>query len=118
MPIGSYGDGMRRLLAISIALVATENGCLLIDEIDTGFHWTVMEDLWKLVAEAAQRSNVQVFATTHSFDCVKGLGALVRDRPDLQNLVSIHKIHSSLNKGVCVLGEEIPIAVEQDIEVR
>ena len=118
LPIGSYGEGMRRLLAVSLALVGTKNGCLLIDEIDTGFHWTVMEDMWRLVVEAAQRSSVQVFATTHSFDCIRGLGALVRSRPDLAEQVAIQKVHPSLEQAVCIPGEEIGIAVEQDIEVR
>ena len=118
LPIGSYGEGMRRLLAVSLALVGTKNGCLLIDEIDTGFHWTVMEDMWRLVVEAAQRSSVQVFATTHSFDCIRALGALVRSRPDLAEQVAIQKVHPSLEQAVCIPGEEIGVAVEQDIEVR
>ena len=118
LPIGSYGDGMRRLLAISLALASTKNGYLLIDEIDIGFHWTVMEDLWRLVVETAERLNVQVFATTHSYDCIKGLGALVRSRPDLAKQVTVQKMHRSLEQAVCIPGEEISIAVEQDIEVR
>ena len=118
LPVGSYGDGMRRLLAISLALVSTRDGCLLIDEIDTGLHWTVMEDMWRLVVEAAQRSNVQVFATTHSSDCIKGLGTLIRSRPDLAKLVAVQRVHQSLKQAVCVPGEDITIAVEQDIEVR
>ncbi len=118
LPVGSYGDGMRRLLAVSLALVATENGCLLIDEIDTGFHWTVMEDMWRLVVEGAGRSNVQIFATTHSYDCIKGLGELVRSRPDLAKSVAVHKVHRKLEQAVAIPGGEIPIAVEQDIEVR
>ena len=118
LPLGSYGDGMRRLLAISLALASTRDGCLLIDEIDTGLHWTVMEDMWRLVIEAAQRSNVQVFATTHSFDCVKRLGTLIRSRPDLAKLAAVQKVHQSLNQAVRVAGEDISIAVEQDIEVR
>ena len=117
-PVGSFGDGMRRLLAVSLALVGGENGCLLIDEIDTGFHWTVMEDMWRLVVEGAGRSNVQVFATTHSYDCIKGLGELVRTRPDLAESVSVHKVHRKLEQAVAIPGGEIPIAVEQDIEVR
>ena len=117
-PVGSLGDGMRRLLAVSLALVGGENGCLLIDEIDTGFHWTVMEDMWRLVVEGADRSNVQVFATTHSYDCIKGLGDLVRSRPDLAELVAVHKVHRRLEQAVAIPGGEIPIAVEQDIEVR
>ncbi len=118
LPIGSYGDGMRRLLAISLALVSTKNGCLLIDEIDTGLHWTVMEDMWRLVVEAAQRYNVQVFATTHSHDCIEGLSALIKSRPDLSESVAIQKVHRSLERAVCIPGEDIPIIVEQEIEVR
>ena len=118
LPIGSYGDGMRRLLAISLGLVSTENGCLLIDEIDTGLHWTVMEDMWRLVVEAAQRFNVQVFATTHSYDCIRGLGALIKSQPDLSEPVAIQKVHRSLEQAVCIPGEDIPTVVEQDIEVR
>lgn len=118
LPVGSYGDGMRRLLAISLALVSTRDGCLLIDEIDTGLHWTVMEDMWRLVVEAARRSNVQVFATTHSYDCIKGLGTLIRSAPDLADQVAVHKVHGSLEKAVHIAGSEIAIAVEQDIEVR
>ena len=118
LPIGSFGDGMRRLLAIGLALASTNDRCLLIDEIDSGLHWTVMEDMWRLVVGAAQRSNVQVFATTHSFDCVKGLGTLMRSRPDLAKQVAVQKVHRSLNQAVCVPGEDIAIAVEDDIEVR
>ena len=118
LPIGSYGDGMRRLLAISLALVGTKDGCLLIDEIDTGLHWTVMEDMWRLVVEAAQRYDVQVFATTHSYDCIRGLGALIKSQPDLSESVAIQKVHRSLEQAVCIPGEDIPTVVEQDIEVR
>ena len=118
LPIGSYGAGMLRLLAIGLALASTEDRCLLIDEIDSGLHWTVMEDMWRLVVGAAQSSNVQVFATTHSFDCVKGLGTLIRSRPDLAKHVAVQKVHRSLKQAVCVPGEDIAIAVEDDIEVR
>ncbi len=118
VPVGSLGEGMRRLLAVSLALVGGEGGCLLMDEIDTGFHWTVMEDMWRLVVEGAGRSNVQVFATTHSYDCIKGLGNMVRSRPDLAESVTVHKVHRKLEQAVPIPGGEIPIAVEQDIEVR
>ena len=118
LPLGSYGDGMRRLLAVSLALLSVKGGYLLIDKIDTGFHWTAMADVWRFVVEAADRSNVQVFATTHSYDCIKGLGTLVRTRPELAERVAIQKVHPSLNEAVYIPSTEIPMAVEQDIEVR
>ena len=118
MPIGSYGDGLRRLLELRLNLEAAANGFLLIDEIDTGLHWTIMEDLWRLLVEVAKKSNVQIFATTHSLDCIKGLGSLMRSQPDLAGDVSIQKMHVDLEQAVSFRGEQIRIAVEQDMEVR
>ena len=117
-PLGSYGDGMRRLLALSLSLIRTAKGFLLIDEIDTGLHWTVMEEMWRLVVETARRSSIQVFATTHSYDCVRGLASLVESQPDLAGEVSIQKIERSLKKAVSVDAQGIRVAVDQDIEVR
>ncbi len=116
-PFGSYGDGMRRLLALSISLIRTANGFLLVDGIDTGLHWTIMEDMWRLVVEAARKSSVQVFATTHSYDCIRGLASLVRSRPEFARDVSIQKI-GALDRAVSLDAEQILVAVDQDIEVR
>ncbi len=116
--IGSFGEGMRRLLDLSLALIDSANGVLLIDEIDTGLHWTVMEDLWRFVITAARQSNVQVFATTHSYDCLKGLASLMQNDPDLASDVSLQKIERALPQAVTLRGEQISVAIEQDIEVR
>ena len=118
MPIGSYGDGLRRLLALRLALVFATDGYLLIDEIDAGLHWTVIEDVWRLLIEVADRCNVQIFAATHSYDCVRGLGTLVRSRPGLAEKVSLQKVHADLDHSVPLRGEQIGTAVEQGIEVR
>ena len=118
LPIGTYGDGMRRLLALRLSFVGMANGFLLIDEIDTGLHWTIMEEMWQFVVEVARKSNAQIFATTHSYDCIRGLGSLIQSRPDLKDEVSIQKVDNSLKEAVCLRGEQIKVAVEQDIEVR
>ena len=118
VPLGSLGDGMRRLLALSLSLVRTGNGFLLIDEIDTGLHFTVMEEMWKLVVTTALESNVQVVATTHSYDCIQGLAALLESTPELAPEVSVQKIERSLAEAVSLNAEQIRVAVRQDIEVR
>ena len=118
VPIGSYGDGMRRLLALSLSLIQSANGFLLIDEIDTGLHWTAMEDMWRLIIHTARQSSIQVFATTHSYDCIRGLAALIESEPDLASDVSVQKIETSLEGAVSLDAEKIQVAVSQDIEVR
>lgn len=118
MPISTYGDGMRRLLALRLSFVGTANGFLLVDEIDTGLHWTVMEEMWQFIVEVARKNGVQIFATTHSYDCIRGLATLIHSRPDLADQVCIQKVDTSLKSAVCLRGEQIRVAVEQDIEVR
>ena len=62
IPIGSMGDGIWRLLGIALSLVGARGGILLVDEIDTGLHYSVMADMWRMVRETAARLDVQVFA--------------------------------------------------------
>ena len=118
VPLGSCGDGMRRLLALALSLIRAADGFLLIDEIDTGLHWTAMEETWRLIVTAARQANVQVFATTHSYDCVRGLASLVESLPDVAPDVSIQKIDRLLSKAVSLDAEQIRIAIDQDMEVR
>lgn len=76
IPIGSLGEGVWRMLAMAISLTQCKDGVLLIDEIDTGLHYSIMADLWRLICSTAEALNVQVFATTHSYDCVKALASV------------------------------------------
>jgi hypothetical protein len=71
LPLRSLGDGMNRLLGIGLAVANAKDGMLLIDEIDTGLHYSVLPDMWRLIFRVSQRLNVQVFATTHSLDCIQ-----------------------------------------------
>ena len=47
-----------------------------------------------------------------------GSETLVRSRPALAEKVSLQKVHAALDHAVPLRGEQIGIAVEQEIEVR
>ena len=118
LSLSSFGDGMRRLLALSLSLIDAANGVLLIDEIDGGLHWTVMEDLWRLVIGTARQANIQVFATTHSYDCIRGLASLIESSPDIAPDVSIQRMERSMNRAVSFDAADIHAVVDQNIEIR
>ena len=118
IPIGSMGDGIWRMLSVSLALAAAKGGILLMDDIDTGLHFTVMENMWKLITKAAGRLDVQVFATTHNSDCWKSLAAVLRDEDAMDDSVSIQRIEKEKNQAVAFTKDEIIIAAEREIEVR
>lgn len=115
VPIGSMGDGIWRLLGIALSLVRARDGVLLVDEIDTGLHYSVLEKMWRLVFETAERLNVQVFATTHSRDCYEALAAITQ--PD-RHEVSIQRIERGRVDAVSFDEGAISAAAARDIEVR
>jgi AAA15 family ATPase/GTPase len=118
VPIGSFGDGIWRLLAIATAVVRAKDGILLIDEIDAGLHHSVMANMWKIIAKAANESNIQVFATTHSQDCVRSLASICTEEAIAHNDVTIQRIEADKGRSVSYTARQIQIAAEQDIEVR
>ena len=71
LPLPSLGDGMRRLLRISVGLQFSKGGLLAVDEIENGLHYSVMKNVWQTIAVAARELDVQVFATTHSEECIR-----------------------------------------------
>ena len=118
LPIGTMGDGIWRMLGIAIALVTTENGILLVDEIDTGLHYSVMADMWRLVERTAARLNVQVFATTHSRDCYESLATIARESVTEDSQVTIQRIERDKCETVAFNERDIVIAAERGLEVR
>ncbi len=118
IPIGSFGDGIWRMLGVALSLVKARDGLLLVDEIDTGLHHTVMADLWRLVYETAKRLDVQVFATTHSRDCVDSLAAIARPDAHEAGEISIQRIERGKDRAISYSEGEIVIAAERGIEVR
>ena len=70
VPMGFLGDGMGRLLSMVLAFHQARNGTILIDEVENGLHHSVLVDVWKNLNWLSCEFNVQVFTTTHSYECI------------------------------------------------
>ena len=115
VPIGSMGDGMWHMLGLALSIANADGGVLLIDDIDTGLHYSVMEGMWRMLSKAATARSVQVFATTHSRDCWESLAAIAQgDDGD----VTIQRIERSRSEAVTFSREAAVAAAERNIEVR
>lgn len=71
IPIGLMGGGIIKVLSVATALLDYRDGIVLIDEIENGLHHSVQEKLWKAIFSWAEKLNIQVFATTHSYESVQ-----------------------------------------------
>ncbi len=123
IPLKSMGDGMNRILTIILALVNAEGGYLLVDEFENGLHYSVQEDLWKMVFHLAKRLDVQVFATTHSNDCIRAFENVLNEANQSEGLYfRLEKFElqgKELSiKPVFYAPSELEVAVDQHIETR
>jgi len=118
VPIGSLGEGTWRMLALAISIVSAQNGVLLVDEIDIGLHHTVIASMWRFVADVAREFGVQVFATTHSQDCVRALATICRDNVRDNSEITLQRLDVSSNKTVAYNEAEIIALASNRIEAR
>lgn len=118
IPLNGMGDGIRRLLAIIAAISNNQNGILLIDEIENGFHYLSLEVLWKAIFMSAEKYNVQLFITTHSRECIS---ALVSARQETQyndfGLFRIEK-NENVHRALPYTGEMVQVGIEEQYEMR
>ena len=118
VPLRSLGDGAVRLLGVALALVGSRGGFLLIDEAENGIHHTAQYEFWKLVLQMADANDVQVLATTHSWDCVRGFAYAASEHEHGDGvLVRLDRDDRGL-RAVEYSKEGLLTAAEQGIEVR
>ncbi|MGC8747096.1 MAG: AAA family ATPase [Candidatus Saccharicenans sp.] len=70
IPLPLMGEGMVKLANIILHIANAPGGVVLIDEIDNGLHHSVLTKVWAAIGEAAREFDVQIFATTHSLECI------------------------------------------------
>jgi len=69
--LAELGHGLKRYIAIISAILVCQEGCLLIDEIENGIHYMQLDRLWEIILTLSEALNCQIFAVTHSKDCIE-----------------------------------------------
>jgi predicted ATPase len=71
LPLALMGNGLRRLTTLLLTVLTSGDGIVLVDEIETGLHHSMLPGARRAIASAAKRASVQIVATTHSYECVR-----------------------------------------------
>lgn len=118
VPLALLGSGSRRLASILLAITNAKNAVALIDEIEHGFHHSALQEVWSAVASFSEANNVQVFATTHSFECIKAATYVFSKKEGL--VFKLHRLSQS--NGTSELktfsSNQLETALENDFDVR
>jgi hypothetical protein len=118
MPLPVMGQGMVRLCAIMLAIANVPGGTLLVDEIENGLHHTVLPDVFKAIGQAARISDVQVFAATHSWECIEAAHAAFLADPAYDfRLHRLERVKGQI-KDFVFDAESLGVALEAGLEVR
>jgi AAA15 family ATPase/GTPase len=123
IPLEVLGDGVRKLLAIIIAIYKCKDGILLIDEIDNGLHYSSMSVLWDTILYTAKEFNVQIFATTHNIDSLKALKSVL-ETPEYiseQENVACYRLRHADNDELVAFRydfEELGLSIDMEHEIR
>ena len=118
IPLKSLGDGAIRLFGVALALANSRDGFLVIDEAENGIHHSLQHGFWRMILQTAHKDNVQVVATTHSWDCVRGFARAATEFEDAEGvLVRLERDDGGM-RAIEYSEKELKIAAEQGIEVR
>lgn len=84
MPISVFGESVSRATHILLEISKYKGKRLMIDEIDTGIHYSRMKNFLKTIFQIASKNDVQLFITTHSLECQQAFVEVFEDHDMVQ----------------------------------
>jgi AAA15 family ATPase/GTPase len=118
IPVTLLGQGFNRLLDIYSEIVVEDAKVLLIDEIENGLHHSVLPVIWKGLFLAAEEFDVQIFATTHSWECILAADEAARAKRDYDlALIRLDRVKEDI-KATVIDEKSLSTAKELQWEMR
>lgn len=118
IPLTALGEGLTYMTRIVLAITAVPNGLILIDELENGFHHSVLIQAWQVIAETAKEFKVQIFATTHSFECIRAAHVALSDDFRLYRLEASGPFDDRQNRCVTYEEQDVDAVMRHNMEVR
>ena len=121
VPINVLGSGMYKMLSIVLAIENTQGGIVLIDEIENGMSPAALDAMWRAILVSAKEFEVQVFATSHSLECIRSLSTVAGERLEhLEDDIRAYRIEKQKEffNTVVFNINDIKVATERDWDLR
>ena len=115
VPLTVLGEGMMRTIRLILAMTTVRNGVVLVDEIENGFHYSLMPEVWRRIMKVSERFGTQIIATTHSRECV-----LAAQESLPREQFTFHRLEVDQNGSNCVSFPEdaLESVLKHDFEIR
>jgi hypothetical protein len=119
--LGDLSGGLDRYLAIVVSILTNRGGAILIDEIETGFYYKNLPALLRSIVQLCDKNNVQLFATTHSYEFLKimtdAMSSARRGADDFC-VLRLEKEQGRQPMVTLIEGSSYKSAIESEFEIR
>jgi len=117
IPLSLASGGMSKLAAILLSMPAYPGGVILIDEIENGLYYKQLGIVWDAILDFANEYDCQIFASTHSIECLKALVPLAAKNPAELGVIHTYT-RDGESKLLCYGGDKFADAIAEEIEIR
>jgi hypothetical protein len=118
VPSTQMGQAFNRILHIYAEIMTSGTNILLIDEIENGIFSESLRVIWKGLFAVCEEQKVQIFATTHSRECVMAANSAAHDRGKDELSVQRLQIVNGKIEAVRLGAKHLEVASEMGLEVR
>jgi hypothetical protein len=117
LPVGLVSEGINKLLSILIGIRTYKRGAVLLDQIEDGFYFERFPSIWRIIHQFAEDNEVQIFAATHSLECLRAMLPTVKKNEQDFMLLRAERAngHSQFTQ---IEGKLFEAALAQGFDVR
>lgn len=117
IPISLASGGMYKLASIMLAMARQVGGIVVVDELENGFYFKKMPEIWKTLLEFSRLYDCQVFASTHSAECLRAAAEIAKDnKSDFCLLRTVLGSNGTLVRHIA--GSKFSDAIMDEVELR
>ncbi len=118
VPLSQAGQGISRIIDIFSELLGRRPNICLIDEVENGLYYLTLPRVWKAIATVAEKLDIQIFATTHSNECVQAAHEAFANQPSYDlRLIQLYPMPDG-TEGRVLDKNIIETGVSSDIDLR
>jgi AAA15 family ATPase/GTPase len=114
-----FGEGLGKFILLILILLSQSNNIIFIDEIENGIHYTQLDRVWEIILTLSKELNVQIFATTHSKECIEAYARVAKKLDDKDiTFVELGRNRKNEIKALVMDSERFQREIAMDNEVR
>ncbi len=123
IPLSYFGEGSYKMFHILIYLYYFKGQRIMIDEVDSGIYYAHFKEFWKTLIKLADKTNTQIFATTHNRECIEIFSQVLKDEEfthyrERSRVITLYKFSENKFKAYTHNYEQFSFLIDNDYEIR